>query len=217
MTDFVTRTTKNEEQFLVARLRGGDESAFTELVDRFHARLIHFTLGFVHSAAIAEDVVQDAWIGVIKGVQAFEGRSSLGSWIFGIAANKAKTRAAREARTRPFSSLAADEASDAAPAVDPDRFLDATSEWPGHWAHPPASWGDQPERRLLSAEVLEELHRIADGLPDAQRTVLLLRDVEGFDPRTVCNILGLSETNVRVLLHRARSKVRGALEDYLKP
>jgi RNA polymerase sigma-70 factor (ECF subfamily) len=181
--------TRLEEKSLLARMREGDEAVFTELVDSLHTKLVRFARGVVHDEATAQDVVQDAWLGALNGLATFEGRSSLSSWIFSITANKAKTRA--------------------------DRFLGATSEWPGHWARPPTVWGDRPEERLLQTEVAAELFRIIDGLPPAQRAVLLLRDVEGYDAGAVCNILDLSETNVRVLSHRARSKVRSALETYL--
>lgn len=207
--------TNTEEKLLLARLRDGEESAFAELIDALHSKLVRFARGFVHDEAAAEDVAQEAWIGVLGGLHAFEGRTSLSSWIFSITANKAKTRAARDARTASFSALADREASEVEWAVSPDRFLDSSSEWPGHWAQPPASWGDRPEEHLLQTEMMNELRRIADGLPAAQRAVLFLRDVEGYEPSAVCNILDLSETNVRVLLHRARSKVRGALEAYL--
>lgn len=207
--------TNTEEELLLARLRDGEECAFAELIDALHSKLVRFARGFVRDEAAAEDVAQEAWIGVLGGLRAFEGRSSLSSWIFSITANKAKTRAARDARTASFSALADREASEVEWAVSPDRFLDSSSEWPGHWAQPPASWGDRPEEHLLQSEMMNELRRIADGLPAAQRAVLFLRDVEGYEPSAVCNILDLSETNVRVLLHRARSKVRGALEAYL--
>jgi len=207
--------TRLEEKSLLARMREGDEAAFTELVDSLHTKLVRFARGFVHDEATAQDVVQEAWLGALNGLATFEGRSSLSSWIFSITANKAKTRAVRDARTTPFTALAAQEASGSEYAVSPDRFLDASAEWPGHWARQPAAWGDRPEERLLQSEIAAELFRIIDGLPPAQRAVLLLRDVEGYDAGAVCNILDLSETNVRVLLHRARSKVRGALETYL--
>lgn len=208
--------TKTDEESLILRLRAGDESAFTQLVDDFHAKLVRFARGFVHDEAAAEDVVQESWLSVLHGLSSFEGRSTLRTWIYSITANKAKTRAARDDRFKPFSALAQQEASGAEYAVSPDRFLDSSTEWPGHWAQPPSSWGERPEERLLQKEVLVELHRSIDRLPSAQRAVLVLRDVEGYDASSVCNILDLSETNVRVLLHRARSKVRGALEAYLK-
>lgn len=203
-----------EEMELVARLRAGDESAFTSLVDAYHAPMIRFALGFVRDHATAEEVVQEAWLGVLRGLASFEGRSSLRSWIFAIVANRAKTRAVREARSTPFSALAAQEASGTEPTVDPGRFLPSASQWPGHWAQPPESWGENPEAHLLQAETMAQVARILDSLPRAQRAVVTLRDVAGHSSESVCNILGITETNMRVLLHRGRSKIRGELERY---
>lgn len=203
------------ESGLLQRLRDGNEEAFVVLVDRHHAAMIRFARGFVRDQAVAEEVVQDAWLGVLNGLADFAGRSSLKSWIFAIVANKAKTRAGKEARSIPFSAMAAQELSGAEPAVDPGRFLGAEAEWPGHWARPPESWGERPEERLLSRETMEQLARILEGLPAVQRTVITLRDVEGHDAKFICNVLGVTETNMRVLLHRARSRVRGQIEQYL--
>ena len=203
-----------KEAELVARLRGGDESAFAALVDAYHAMMIRFALGFVRDRATAEEVVQDAWVGVLQGLASFEGRSSLRSWIFTIVANRAKTRGIREARSTPFSALAAQEASGTEPAVDPVRFRPAGTEWPGHWATPPQPWGGDPEARLLRAETVTQIERTLESLPRAQRAVVTLRDVVGHSSKSVCNILGITETNMRVLLHRGRSKIRGELELY---
>jgi RNA polymerase sigma-70 factor, ECF subfamily len=210
----MTLRESDDEGDLIRCLRDGDEEAFGSLVDRYHGPMIRFARGFVNDQTVAEEVVQDAWLGVLNGLAAFAGRSSLKSWIFAIVANKAKTRAGKEARSIPFSAMAAREASGAEPAVDPDRFLGADAEWPGHWARPPESWGERPEERLLSREMMHQFARILESLPAAQRTVLTLRDVEGHDAKSVCNILGVTETNMRVLLHRARSRVRGQLELY---
>jgi RNA polymerase sigma-70 factor, ECF subfamily len=200
---------------LLRRLRDGEEEAFVVLVERYHGAMIRFAHGFVRERTVAEEVVQDAWLGVLHGLADFAGRSSLKSWVFAIVANKAKTRAGKEARSIPFSALAAQEASGTQPAVDPGRFLGADAEWPGHWARPPESWGDRPEEHLLGQETMREIGRILEGLPAVQRMVITLRDVEGLDTRSVCNVLSLTETNVRVLLHRARSRVRGQLEQRL--
>jgi RNA polymerase sigma-70 factor, ECF subfamily len=202
------------EDDLIRRLRDGDEAAFAALVDSYHGPMIRFARGFVNDQTVAEEVVQDAWLGVLNGLAGFAGRSSVKSWIFAIVANKAKTRAGKEARSIPFSAMAAREASGNELAVDPDRFLGADAEWPGHWARPPESWGERPEERLLSRETMLQFTRILESLPPAQRAVMILRDVEGHDAKSVCNILGVTETNVRVLLHRARSRVRGQLEHY---
>lgn len=203
-----------DESGLVLRLREGDEAAFACLVDSYHGAMIHVARGFVRDRETAEEVVQDAWVAVLKGLASFEGRSSIKSWIFAIVINRAKTRGSREARSTPFSALVAQEVSGTQRSVAPDRFLGSDAQWPGHWAQPPQSWGEDPEARLLQTETMAQFARILDELPRAQRTVIVLRDVAGQDAASVCNVLGITETNMRVLLHRARSKVRGALERY---
>jgi RNA polymerase sigma-70 factor, ECF subfamily len=155
--------------------------------------------------------VQEAWVAVLNGIDRFEGRSSLKTWIFRILTNIAKTRGQREGRSIPFSSLAPDDARE--PAVDPDRFLGEDSRYPGHWATPPRSFG--PEERLLGDETMRVVQGAIAELPPNQAIVISMRDVEGFSAEEACNALDISETNQRVLLHRARSKVRQALEDYL--
>ena len=196
-----------DQLLLLDGLRAGDEAAFATLVRLHGPAMLRVAQLYVRSRAVAEEVVQDAWIGVLDGVGRFEGRSSLKTWIFRILANKAKTRAAREARTIPFSTLDPGE-----PAVDPDRFRGPEDRYPGHWASPPSSL---PEERLLESETLSLVEREIDKLPPAQALVVTMRDVEGFDSEEVCNALDVSETNQRVLLHRARSKLRNALEDYM--
>jgi RNA polymerase sigma-70 factor, ECF subfamily len=201
-----------EEQRLVAALRTGDEAAFMELIERYHAPLVRLAMSFVSSRAVAEEVAQETWVGVLKGIDRFEGRSSLRTWIYRILTNTAKTRGQREGRSIPFASLGGE----AEPAVDPDRFLPADDErWPGHWASFPRRWDDLPEARLLGAETQAVISGAIDALPDSQAAVIRLRDVEGFGSAEVCELLSLSESNQRVLLHRARSKVRSALEAYL--
>jgi RNA polymerase sigma-70 factor, ECF subfamily len=204
----------DREQALVVALRRGDEGAFLELVDRHHALMVRVAQGYVRSRAVAEEVAQEAWLGVLHGISRFESRSTLKTWIFRIVVNRAKTRAERERRTVPFSALAGDE--DDEPAVDPARFLDAAHpRWPGHWAQAPQRWDELPEDRLLSRETLALARHAIDELPVRQREVILLRDVDGWSPEEVCDALGLSEGNQRVLLHRARSRVRTALEAHL--
>ena len=199
---------------LIASLRAGDEAAFGQLVDRYHASLVRIARLYVSSQAVAEEVAQETWLGVLNGLDRFEERSSLKTWIFRILANIAKTRGTREGRTVPFSSVAAD---DDEPSVDPDRFIPADAERaPRHWAVPPALWSTEPDERLLAGEVRELIFRTIDGLPPNQRAAIVLRDVEGWDSDDVRNELGVGETNQRVLLHRARSKVRQALEDYFR-
>jgi len=186
-------------------LRAGDESAFAGLVARHDAALRFGARSFVRSEAVAEEVVQDTWLAVIRGLDAFEGRSSLRTWIFRILANRARTRAEREARTVPFSSLA-EEAAREGPTVDGSHF-DAD----GGWAQPPSRLDTDPEDRLLSAELRARLVDAVRALPEAQRAVIALRDLAGLPSDDVCELLGLSAGNQRVLLHRARTRVRAQL------
>jgi RNA polymerase sigma-70 factor (ECF subfamily) len=200
-----------EEVSLVSALREGDESAFLEIVGRYHASMLRVAQVFVQTPAVAEEVVQETWLAVLEGISRFEGRSALRSWIFRILANRARTRAQREGRTQPFSSL---EEQDGGPTVDPARFLpDDHPQWPGHWSAPPSPWADA---RLMAGETLALAQRAIDALPPRQKQVILLRDVEGCSPEEVCEALGLSDGNQRVLLHRARAAVRAALETYLE-
>lgn len=205
------RLVETGEALLLRSLRAGDESAFVELLDRFGPSMLRVAQLYVPSRAVAEEVVQEAWLGVLAGLDRFEERSSLKTWIFRILTNRAKTRGEREGRTVPFSALAGDDDDDE-PAVDADRFHHA-GRWPGHWAAPPRA---VPEERLLAAEARERVESAIAALPPNQRAVITLRDVEGFGAEEACSVLGISETNQRVLLHRARSKVRAALEEYLE-
>jgi RNA polymerase sigma-70 factor (ECF subfamily) len=198
----------------VARLRAGDETAFEELVDAMHPAMLRLAAGFVPSRAIAEDVVQEAWLAVLKGLDGFEGRSSLRTWILRIVANIARTRGTRERRSVPFSSFATAEASGEDPAVDADRFLPPGHRWAGHWAVAPRPFA-LPEALLLGNETITVVRRAVDGLPPAQRTVITLRDIDGWNAQEVCELLDISEVNQRVLLHRARARVRAALERHL--
>jgi RNA polymerase sigma-70 factor (ECF subfamily) len=209
---FTTQTAHPDEALLVAALRRGDEQAFVELIERLGPVMLRIAAGYVRSRAIAEEVVQETWVSVLRGVDRFEGRSSLKTWIFRILINRAKTRAEREGRCLPFSSLASDDEGWAG-AVAPERF--EHPDYPGHWSQPPADWRTIPEGRLLGRETVERFkHALAD-LPPRQQQVLALRDVEGWDADEVCAALDLSEGNQRVLLHRARAKVRSAMEGYL--
>jgi RNA polymerase sigma-70 factor, ECF subfamily len=198
---------------LVEGLRAGDEAAFAALMRMYGPGMLRVAQLFVSSRAVAEEVVQEAWLGVLKGIDRFEGRSSLKTWLFRILVNTAKTRGVREARSVPFSSLV-DEAEGA--TVAPERFLGDGERFPGHWAVPPASWAAMPEARLLATETMDVIRREIERLPPSQRAVLTLRDIEGLSADEVCNALDLTETNGRVLLHRARAKVRAALEEYLR-
>jgi RNA polymerase sigma-70 factor (ECF subfamily) len=202
-----------EDMRLVDALRAGDEAAFEALMAMYGAAMLRVARMFVSTRAVAEEVVQDAWLGVLNGIGRFEGRSSLKTWIFRIVTNIAKTRGEREGRTIPFSAIGTDDEEGA--AVDPDRFFGPDSRFPGHWSAQPSSWAGVPEERLLARETLEVLRREIEKLPPAQAAVVTMRDVEGFTSEEVCNALDVSETNQRVLLHRARSKLRQALEDYM--
>ena len=213
-TDAEQRIVSPQDLRIVEALRRGDEPVFRDLVERHHASMIRVALMYVRTRAVAEEVVQDTWIGVLRSLPRFEGRSSLRTWIFRILANQARTRARREARSVPFSSLAG--ADDDGPAVDPDRFLAPDHPaFAGHWSSPPRSWEGVPEDALLARETRDLVQAAIDSLPASQRAVISLRDVEGWSSEEVRDLLELSEGNERVLLHRARSKVRRALEDYL--
>ena len=197
----------------VAALKRCDEATFAALVREYHSSLLRVAQIYVATRAVAEEVVQETWLGVLEGIDRFEQRATLRTWIFRILANTAKTRAQREGRTLPFSALANPTGVPEA-AVEPERFRGSEdARWPGHWAAPPQSWG--PEERLLGKETRGVVAAAIDRLPPAQRAVVSLRDVEGWSAEEVRNALDLTETNQRVLLHRGRSKVRRALEDYL--
>lgn len=199
---------------LIAALRAGDESAFEDLVERLHPSLVRVARLYVSSDAVAQEVAQETWLGVLNGLDRFEERSSLRTWIFRILANIAKTRGMREGRSVPFSAAGAE---DGEAAVDPDRFIPAEAERAArHWAIPPAVWSTEPDERLLAGEVRTLIFRTIETLPPNQRAAIVLRDVEGWSADEVRNELGVGETNQRVLLHRARSKVRQALEDYFR-
>jgi len=193
---------------LLARLRTGDEAAFMELVDRYGPLMLRIARSHTPSRAVAEEVVQEAWLGVLQGLDRFEGRSSLKTWIMRIVANRARTRGERERRSIPLSAFEEHE-----PAVDPSRFRPETDRYPGGWWTPPDTW---PEEQLLATETIQMIQDAIAKLPPRQQEVILLRDVAGWDPMDVSAALELSEGNQRVLLHRARSKVRNEVERYLE-
>jgi RNA polymerase sigma-70 factor (ECF subfamily) len=203
-----------EDHELVQRLRQGDEMAFAELIDRYGAMMLRVAQMYVRDRATAEEVVQETWLAVLNGIDRFEERSSLKTWLFRILTNRAKTRGQRDGRIVPFSALAGADLEGDEPSVDPDRFLGPDSPHPGAWAAPPVAW---PEERLLERETLGVIEMAIDDLPEAQRDVILLRDVDGWTPMEVSDVLGITDGNQRVLLHRARSKVRAALERYMDP
>lgn len=199
-----------DDTTLLARLREGDASAFEALVTRHHRRLLRLARVFVGSDASAEDVVQDTWVAVLDGLDAFEGRASLVTWISRILVNRAKTKGVREARSMPFSALADPEGDGS--AVDSTRFTER-----GRWASPPERWTDDtPEKLVGNQQAMAILEDELQRLPEQQRTVVLLRDTLGWDAEEVCNVLELAETHQRVLLHRARTRLRARLEAHFK-
>jgi RNA polymerase sigma-70 factor (ECF subfamily) len=202
-----------EDLQLVNALRAGDEAAFASLVGAHHAAMIRLAMLYVPSRAVAEEVVQETWLAVLRGIDRFEGRSSLKTWMFRILTNRAMTRGRREHRTVPFSSLFDPSNEPPEPAVDPSRFRKHGERWEGDWAEPPRRW-DVPEEQLLGRETLAVIGEAIEALPPSQREVITLRDVLSWTSQEVCNSLGITETNQRVLLHRARSKVRRRLERY---
>lgn len=197
-------------------LRRGDQDAYAGLVEELTPALTRMAMAHVPSRAVAEEVVQDTWVGVINGIDRFQGRSALRTWIFQILLNKARTRGKREKRTLPFSSFGrrAEEGGDE-PAVDADRFQGRDGQRPGWWARPPAEW-EGVEARIENNEVRDLLLKAIAELPPRQRDVIVLRDLQGYSSEEARNVLDLSETNQRVLLHRARSKVRAALEEHFE-
>jgi RNA polymerase sigma-70 factor, ECF subfamily len=199
---------------LVQRLRAGDEAAFMDLVDRLGPSMRRVARMFVSTDAVADEVVQDAWIGVLQGLDRFEGRSSLRTWIFRILVNIAKTRGQREARSVPFATLAGDDLDE--PTFDPSSFQGADWAAPGGWTTFPPDWRGIPEDRLEANETLRVIRATLDTLPPMQAEVLRLRDVLGWSSEEIRNALDLTETNQRVLLHRARAKVRAAIAEHLR-
>jgi RNA polymerase sigma-70 factor (ECF subfamily) len=203
----------DEDVRVIEALRARDEAAFETLIERYHGSLVRLAMIYVHDRAAAEEVVQDTWIGLLESLERFEGRSSLKTWLFRILLNCARARARKEARTIPFSEAFGPE--DMAGDETPGRFFPRWMPLLGdHWIRPVASWSDDPERRALADETRTHIQRSIDALPPAQREVIMLRDVAGFGPDEVCNALGLSDTNQRVILHRARTRVRKALEQH---
>jgi RNA polymerase sigma-70 factor, ECF subfamily len=201
-----------EEAELLTRLRAGDERAFEALVERHYPTMLAVARHYVKSRAVAEEVVQEAWLGVLKGLDRFEGRSSLRTWILRILVNTAKTRGAREARSVPFTALAPQGEE---PAVEPERFRGPDDPFPGHWRAYPGNWQRLPDEALGERETLAVVIATIEQLPAPQRLVITMRDIQGCDADEVCAALDVSEGNQRVLLHRARSKVRSALERHL--
>jgi RNA polymerase sigma-70 factor, ECF subfamily len=186
---------RSDDATLVGRLREGDEGAFVALVERYHSPLLRLAQAYVPSRAVAEEVVQDTWLGVMRGIERFEGRASFKTWLFRILVNRARTTGQRERR------IAAE------PAVDPSRFDGA-----GAWTQPPAPWTDAVEERLTAVATVARIRQALEELPPGPRQVVMLRDVDGLSSNEVCEVLSISEGNQRVLLHRGRSRIRALLE-----
>jgi RNA polymerase sigma-70 factor (ECF subfamily) len=201
----------SEDLALVARLRAGDERAFEALVSGHYSTMLAVARRYVGSRAVADEVVQETWLGVLQGLDRFEGRSSLKTWIFAILVNRAKTRGLRERRTVPFASLGGEPGE---PAVDADRFQGADQPFPGHWRRYPAPWGASPDAVAEDRETVRAAMRAIAELPPVQQAVIRMRDLQGMDSDEVCEMLEVSPANQRVLLHRARSRVRTALEGH---
>ncbi len=200
-------------QDLIEALRRGDEAAFVALVNRYQRSLLRVVRGFVPRREVAEEVVQETWLAVLEGIGRFQGRSSLKTWITRIAVNRAITRSKREGRTVTFSDLARADLEHDEAVVEPERFAGADARWAGYWVTYPGPWS---EELLIRRETGAMLEQAIDTLPPVQRAVITLRDIDGCTSEEVCNALGISETNQRVLLHRARSRVRRAVEAYVE-
>jgi len=204
----------SDELELIEALRAGSEEAFADLIDRHHSGLVRLAISHVGDRSVAEEVVQEGWIAVLRGIDRFEGRSRISTWLYRIVSNLAKTRAAREHRSVAFSRL--DDGRSEGDTVFEERFFPPeASDRAGMWISPPGGW-DGHEERLMTREALAVAESAIQQLPERQRTVIVMRDVEGLDAEAVRNVLEISATNQRVLLHRARIKVRDALEEYLQ-
>jgi RNA polymerase sigma-70 factor (ECF subfamily) len=205
-----------DEDPLLARLRAGDSAAFAEIVRAWSPAMLRLARTFVASDATAQDVVQETWLAVVHGLGNFEGRASVRTWVFRILVNRGKTRGVREARTIPFASLGPEDLE--GDSVEPSRFRGAGDQWPGHWSPgaAPTAWEPSPEDHAIAGEIRVRLAAALAELPERQRVVVSLRDVHGMDGDEVCDLLGLSQANQRVLLHRGRAKLRQSLEDYYR-
>lgn len=205
-----------DDLYLIEQLRSGNEAVFEALIDHYANAMLRLAMVYVRARAVAEEVVQETWLGVLEGLGRFEGRSSLKTWMFRILTNCAKTRAVRESRSIPFSSIKDIDTDDTVHAVDPDRILAVDQQWPGHWVSFSSKREEMPEDHLLSQEAFICINQAIEDLPPNQREVITLRDIEGWKAEETCALLDISEANQRVLLHRARSKVRGMLKKYFE-
>jgi RNA polymerase sigma-70 factor (ECF subfamily) len=204
---------KHDETTLITALRARDEAAFAEVVDLHTPSMLRIARGYVPSSAIAEEVVQETWIALIRGIDSFEGRSSLRTWLFTVMINIAKRRGVRERRDADVAVAAF-----TGGTVDPARFRAAGEEWSGHWreTEEPSPFPDTPEGSLLGTELMAVTRGALEGLPERQRVVVTMRDMLGFDSAEVCQLLDISVANQRVLLHRGRAAVRNQLENYVR-
>jgi RNA polymerase sigma-70 factor (ECF subfamily) len=207
---------RDGDRALVDALRTGDEDAFEAFVGAHGAAVMRTVQRHCHATSAWDDAVQEVWITFLGSLERFAGRSSLRTWLLGIAIHQARNHGRREARSVPLSSLARDESAGDAPSLDADRFRAEGDRWAGHWATPPDAWGDLGQTPSLARELRERLQRAVDALPPAQREVVVLRDVEGLDGPEVAEALGISEANARVLLHRGRTRVRAEIESYVR-
>jgi RNA polymerase sigma-70 factor (ECF subfamily) len=209
------RSARASEADLVAAICSGDEDAWIQLVRRYGPTMYRIALLYVPDRALAEEVVQETWLAVLTGIRRFEGRSSLKTWLCRIVNNRAQQRAATERRSLPFSALSKGEVAAGESSVDSDRFRGIGERWTGFWTSCPEHWTERPEASLLTHETIEIVERAVALLPPAQRTVVTLRDILGWDADEVCDLLSITASHQRVLLHRARTKVRRALEEHL--
>jgi RNA polymerase sigma-70 factor, ECF subfamily len=212
-----SRPASMEERRLVEGLRAGDEETFVELVRLHGPTMLRIARLYVSSRAVAEEVVQETWLAVLTGIGRFEGRSSFKAWLLRILANRAKTRAAAEGRSVPVAAPSNAELDADEPSVDAVRFHGAGERWAHHWTSSPERWNELPEPSLLSQETIAVVERAVASLPPAQRMVVTLRDIVGCHSVEVSEVLEISAANQRVLLHRARTKIRQALERHLAP
>lgn len=205
-----------DEARLIASLLRGDEAAFMRLVEQYQVAMVRLAQVYVRDRAVAEEVAQDAWVAVLKSLRQFEGRSSFKTWLFHILVNAARTRSQRERRSMPFSALAPDDGGllGDEPSVAPERFRPADTPYAGGWVAFPQPWDALPEVSADNRETRERIAAAIERLPASQQSVIRLRDIEGYSADEVCQMLDISEGNQRVLLHRARSRVRQALESY---
>src|SRR5438093_74239 len=179
--------TSTDDLFLLEQLRSGNEAAFVSLVDRYAPTMLRLAMMYVRVWAVAEEVVQETWMAVLEGLGRFEGRSSVKTWLFRILTHRAITRAQREGRSIPFSSLSDHYTDLAEPAVDSDRFLPADHQYSGHWVSFPSNWQETPEERLLSQETRARLEKAIESLPPSQREIIILRDIEGWTAVETCS------------------------------